>query len=257
MYHYHRLMSRSVELIGGLCLTLLATAGCGGQSGDQETAPEPSTEQGAFGESAISGRVSFQGTPPTPARLRMESDPLCMPDGATSELLVVDDTGGVKNVFVHVTEGTTGTYVAPEEPVTLDQQGCRYIPHVFGVQVGQPLRILNSDPAVHNVNAVAKVNRGFNLIQQPESQPSSRMFEEPEVMVPIRCDVHPWMNSWAGVKPHPFFAVTADDGTFRIERLPPGTYTIEAWHEELGTETQTVTVDGTEAATADFTFTPQ
>jgi hypothetical protein len=186
----------------------------------------------------------------------MDSDPLCKADGATSDALLVGADGGVGNVFVYLKEGVSGTYPPPEDAVMLDQVGCRYIPHVFGVQVGQPLHITNSDPAVHNVNAVARTNRGFNLIQQPDSSSSTRQFEAPEVMVPIRCDVHPWMNAWAGVVAHPFFAVTGEDGTFQIGRLPAGTYTIEAWHEHLRTQTRTITVDGTSDATVTFTFTP-
>jgi plastocyanin len=188
----------------------------------------------------------------------MDSDPLCTPDGvATSELLLVDEQGGLQNVFVYVKEGVDGEYEPPTEPVMLDQVGCRYIPHVFGVQAGQSVHIMNSDPAVHNVNAVAKTNPGFNLIQQPKGPSSTRRFETAEIMVPIRCDVHPWMNSWAGVVAHPFYAVSAEDGSFEIARLPAGTYTIEAWHEQLGTATQTVTVDGTTAATIDFSFKPR
>jgi hypothetical protein len=236
---------------------LTVACGGGGTPSDDSTPSGGAAagEPGAFGETTVAGRITFEGTPPKPQRLRMDSDPLCMPDGAaTSEVLLVDAAGGLQNVFVYVKDGVKGTYAPPSTPVELDQKGCRYIPHVFGVQAGQPVHIKNSDPAVHNVNAVAKVNDGFNLIQKPDIE-STRRFDDPEVMIPLRCDVHPWMNSWAGVVAHPFYAVSAPDGSFEISRLPKGTYTIEAWHEQLGTQTQTVTVDGAAPASVTFTFT--
>jgi plastocyanin len=251
-------MSRRVDAVAVLGVLLGLVIGCGGDStGGGESGSGSAAAPGQLGESTISGRVTFEGTAPPPARLRMDSDPLCMPDGATSELLLVGDSGGVQNVFVYVKEGMQGQYDPPADPVELDQVGCRYIPHVFGVQVGQPVHIMNSDPAVHNVNAVAKTNTGFNLIQQPKGPSATRRFERPEVMVPIRCEVHPWMNSWAGVVAHPFYSVSTADGRFELRRLPAGTYTIEAWHEQLGTTTQTVTVDGTSPATLDFSFKPR
>ncbi len=140
----------------------------------------------------------------------MDSDPKCVAEpGATSELLVVGAGNGVQNVFVYVKDGLgTRTYAVPTTPVTLDQKGCRYLPHVFGVQVGQPFMISNSDSTLHNVNAAPKDNRPFNF-GQPVSVPAvSRTFDKPEVMVPLRCDVHGWMNAYAGVVAHPFFAVT-------------------------------------------------
>jgi plastocyanin len=246
-------VSRTAPAIVAALATITVACGRGASTSDQSSATP-----GALGASTVSGRVTFEGTPPTPQRVRMDSDPLCMPDGApTSELLVVGADGGVRNVFVYVKDGVHGSYAPPTTPVALDQKGCRYAPHVFGVQVGQPVSITNSDPAVHNVNAAARTNDGFNLIQQPKSQSSTRTFGKQEVMIPIRCDVHPWMNAWAGVVAHPFFAVTSDDGRFEIGRLPKGTYTIEAWHEQLGTATQTVTVDGTQPATVSFTLKKQ
>jgi plastocyanin len=235
----------------------LLIAACGGQPSQPDTAAgdaQGSGEPGALGESTVSGRITFEGTAAAPRPVRMDSDPLCMPDGATSELLLVGPDSGLQNVFVYVKDGLgSGTYAPPTTPVELDQKGCRYIPHVFGVQAGQPVHIKNSDPAVHNVNAVAKANDGFNLIQQPNIE-STRTFPRPEIMIPLRCDVHPWMNSWAGVVAHPFFAVSQEDGRFEIPRLPAGTYTLEAWHEQLGTRTQTVTVDGQAPAEVSFTF---
>ena len=239
--------------LGVLITSGLLVASCGGSS---ERAPDAEGPAGPLGESTITGRVVFEGTAPRPQRVRMDSDPLCMPEGtALSELLVVGPDNGIQNVFVYVKEGLPdGTYAPPATPVELDQKGCRYIPHVFGVQAGQPVVITNSDPAVHNVNAVAKANDGFNLIQQPNTQKSTRTFDEAEVMIPIRCDVHPWMNAWAGVVAHPFHAVSGEDGSFEISRLPAGTYTLEAWHEQLGTQTASVTVDGSTGAMAAFTF---
>jgi plastocyanin len=175
----------------------------------------------------------------------MDSDPLCKPDPAapTSEALLVGPGGGLQNVFVYVKDGLGArTYATPTTPVRLDQRGCRYVPHVFGVQVGQTVQIANSDPTLHNVHAVPAANREFNFGQPATVPPAPRVFDKPEVMVPFRCDVHSWMNAYAGVLPHPFFAVTPADGTFEIKGLPPGSYTIEAWHEQLGTQTQSVTV---------------
>jgi hypothetical protein len=172
-----------------------------------------------------------------------------------SELLVVGPGNGLKNVFVYVKDGLGArTYAVPTTPVMLDQKGCRYIPHVFGVQVGQPVQIANSDPTLHNVNSAPQNNRGFNFGQSPSTPAVTRTFDKPEIGVPFRCDVHTWMNAYAGVVAHPFFAVTADDGTFEIKGLPPGTYTIEAWHEQLGTQTQSVTVDGKTAAKVSLAF---
>ena len=215
----------------------------------------PVGAQAAAG-SSVTGTIKFEGTAPRPQRVRMTSDPLCVPDakGATSETLIVAKDGGIQNVFVYVKDGLGGkTFPPPKTPITVDQKGCRYIPHVFGVQAGQPLIIKNSDPAVHNVNATAKVNREFNLIQPKGAKPSTRTFDKPEIMVPFRCDVHPWMASWGGVVSHPFFAVSSENGTFEIKGLPAGTYTIEAWHEQLGTQTQKVTVTA-KGASASFTY---
>lgn len=201
--------------------------------------------------------MTFEGTAPPPRPLRMDSDPLCKPepDGATSEVLMVGSGNGLRNVFVYVKDGLGArTYATPTTPVVLDQKGCRYVPHVFGVQVGQPVHISNSDPALHNVHAVPKTNREFNFAQPPKVPPAPRVFTAPEVLVPFRCDVHGWMNAYVGVVPHPFFAVTNADGSFEIKGLPAGTYTIEAVHERLGTQTQSVTLDGKTPARVSIAF---
>ncbi len=232
-------------------IVVMAISACGG--GDQaadSTAPTAGQAQAptdtADGPGVIVGTITFDGAPPAPRPLPMDADPRCVPEpGATSEVLVVGPGNGLKNVLVYVKSGLGDRrYATPTEPVHLDQQGCRYIPHVFGVQVGQPVLIANSDPTLHNVNANPKDNRPFNFGQVPKTPAVTRVFDKPEIGVPFRCDVHSWMNAYAGVVAHPFFAVTKEDGTFEIKGLPAGTYTIEMWHEQLGTQTQSVTVDG-------------
>jgi plastocyanin len=146
-------------------------------------------------------------------------------------------------------------FPVPTTPVVLDQHGCRYVPHVFGVQAGQPIEILNSDDTLHNVHAVPTNNREFNRGQALKGLTHTHVFTSVEVMVPFKCDVHNWMHAWVGVLDHPFYAVSGPGGSFQIAGLPPGTYTIEAWHETLGTKTQTITIEPKTASEVAFTFT--
>jgi plastocyanin len=208
------------------------------------------------GNSTVTGRIKFEGKAPTPRVIRMDSDQSCMPEGPnTSEVLVVGPDNGLQNVFVYVKDGLGDrTFPTPRTPVVLDQKGCKYSPHVFGAQVGQPVTIVNSDNTLHNVHAVPKANAEFNVGQSKKGQDNTKIFDKPEVMVPFRCDVHGWMNAYVGVVAHPFFAVSKPDGSFEIKGLPAGTYTIEAWHERLGTQTTKVTVDGKAGATAAFSL---
>jgi plastocyanin len=142
----------------------------------------------------------------------------------------------------------------PSTAVVLDQKGCRYVPHVLGVQVGQPVEVLNSDPTLHNVHAVPMSNSEFNTGQPLQGMKRAHTFTAREVMVPFKCDVHPWMHAYIGVLDHPFFAVSGADGSFQLTGLPPGTYTIEAWHETLGARTQTVTIGAKETGNVAFSF---
>jgi hypothetical protein len=164
--------------------------------------------------------------------------------------------GKVANVLVYVKSGLPAgaTYSAPSQPVELDQEGCLYKPRVLGVMAEQPIAIKNSDPVLHNIKAVPKVNRGFNISQPTAGMVSRRSFNRPEQVIPIECNVHSWMHANVAVLPHPFFAVTGENGTFEIKGLPAGTYEIEAWHEKLGTRTMTVTVGEGESKAADFNF---
>jgi len=251
-----------------VCALLLFAVSCGSPSPQGSgkapasspapaAAPAPAEAPAALpGNSTITGRIKFDGKPPTARVIRMDSDSLCMPEGPnTSEVIVVGPDNGLQNVFVYVKDGLGDrTFPAPKTPVVLDQKGCKYSPHVFGAQVGQPVTVLNSGSTLHNVHAVPKANTEFNFGQSKKGMETTRAFDKPEVMVPFRCDVHGWMNAYAGIVAHPFFAVSKPDGSFEIKGLPAGTYTIEAWHERLGTQTTKVTVDGKAGATAAFAF---
>jgi hypothetical protein len=238
------------------------TAACGGGSTSSTTpgSERPAATATADGPGVITGKISYEGEPPPRTPVRMAADPNCTPAEAQSlsETTIVAADGGLQNVFVHVKDGLgNAIYAAPTTPIKLDQVGCRYEPHVFGVFVGQPVEIHNSDPTLHNVHAIPKANDEFNFGQQPKTPAVTRTFDEPEIGVSFRCDVHGWMRSYANVVTHPFFAVTKPDGTFEIKGLPAGTYTIEAWHERLGTQTQQVTItDGAPAVTASMAFKP-
>jgi plastocyanin len=158
-------------------------------------------------------------------------------------------------VFVYVKDGLGNvTFPAPAEAIVLDQKGCQYAPHVIGIQVGQPLQIINSDATLHNIHGLAKANREFNQGQPIQGMKMTHTFSTKEVMIPFKCDVHGWMNAWIGVLDHPYYSVTRPDGTFSLKGLPPGTYTIEAWHEKLGTQTQMVTIGAKESKDVAFTF---
>ena len=238
---------------------MLTAAAC---SGDQKNAAPAGPPAGALKVDAakagsITGRVIFEGAPPQNAAVKMSSDPSCMQanaDGLTFETYMVRN-GGLDNVFVYVKDGLGNYYFdVPTEPVKLDQQGCRYVPHVFGARVGQPIEITNSDDTLHNVHAVANVNREFNFGQHLKGMKNTQVFTVREVMVPLKCDVHGWMISYGGILDHPYYAVTSDGGKFELKNLPAGTYTVEAWHEKMPPQTQTVKIGEKEAKEISFTF---
>jgi plastocyanin len=239
-------------------LALTAMACSGGAPAPAANTPPPNAKRvDEATAGSVAGKVTFEGTVPASAPIKLDSDPACAkqhPDGLTADTFVVDN-GGLENVFVYVKDGLGDYYFeTPTTAVTLDQKGCHYSPHVFGVRAGQPVEIVNSDPTLHNVNAMAKVNQAFNLGQAIQGMKNQKVFATPEVMVHIKCDVHSWMNAYAGVVNHPYFAVTSNGGSFELKGLPPGTYTIEAWHEKLGTQTQSVTIAPKEAKTITFAF---
>lgn len=244
-----------------LVLTLIAcgggdtadTADRTGGASDAAAAPAVDPAEAA----TITGVVSFTGTPPAAEPIDMSAEPTCADKHDSPPVrtrVAVGDGGGLANVFVYVKEGLEQRqWPASDEPPVLDQDGCEYRPHVLGVRTGEQFTIRNSDGLLHNVNAQPQTNRGFN-VGQPTSMETNRSFSQPEIMVPVTCEVHGWMEAYIGVVDHPYFAVTDADGSFRLENLPPGTYTLEAWHEQLGTQTMEVTVAAQQTQQADFTF---
>jgi len=258
-------------------LTMLLPAamwiGCGGspdtgtppapaKAPDSAASPPPAAPPSAAapsGSATILGTVTYQGEVPSLPPVSMSADPACAAkhSGPVSpEVLVVGDEGTLGNVFVKVKSGLPeGRWPAPSEPVIMDQNGCRYTPHVMGIMVGQPFKILNSDGLLHNVHALPQVNKQFNMAMPASRTEAIETFNKSEDVFAIKCDVHPWMKAWVAVTDHPFFDVTDKDGTFRIANVPAGNYEIEAWHEKLGTRTASVTVAEGATGSADFTFT--
>ncbi len=244
--------------IAATALAITTFACSGGAPAPAATTPPPNAKRvDEATAGSVTGKVTFEGTCPASAPIKLDSDPACAqqhPGGLQPDSFVVSN-GGLENVFVYVKDGLGDYYFeTPTTAVTLDQKGCHYAPHVFGVRAGQPVEIVNSDPTLHNVNAMAKVNQSFNLGQAIQGMKSQKVFKTPEVMVHIKCDVHNWMNAYAGVLNHPYFAVTANGGSFELKGIPPGTYTIEAWHEKLGTQTQSVTLAAKESKPITFAF---
>jgi len=247
------------------CAAAALLVACGGGNQNQQNSVPASS--GAAAPAApvvdaataatVTGKVKFEGTAPASQPIKLSADPYCQKanPGLTTETEIVGKDGSVENVFVYVKDGLGNrTFPTPSEPVVMDQKGCHYTPHVFGIQVGQPLQIVNSDDTLHNVHGLPKANKEFNQGQPIQGMKMTHTFSTKEVMVPFKCDVHGWMNAWVGVLDHPYYAVTSADGSFSLKGLPPGTYTIEAWHEKLGTQTQTVTVGDREAKDIAFTF---
>ena len=208
---------------------------------------------------SIEGSVVYSGTAPQQAVLQMAADPFCVTAHAGQEVLseqvVVNDNNTLRWTFVHIRAAGSGSLpVGAAATVELNQIGCMYTPRVVGMQAGSTVRVTNSDQTLHNVNVQPNNNQGFNVAQPIPGMSTERVFANPEVMIPVRCDVHPWMQAYIGVVPHGFFDVSGEDGTFRMDGVPPGEYVLEAWHESLGTQTMNITVSEGQAANADFTF---
>lgn len=259
-----------VWLVLSIALSLVLAAACGGGK------TEPNTNTPNAGDTAaapysgptgtVSGVVSFNGTPPAPKKIDTSADPVCgqkNPNLSTDDTVVTD--GKLANTFVYIKEGTVEggkkiadySWATPTTAVQLDQNGCHYVPHVLGVQVNQKLSITNSDATQHNIHPTPKLNPEWNQTQANGAAPIEKTFARPEVLIPVKCNQHPWMKAYIGVMRTPFYAVSAKDGAFEIKDVPPGKYTVVAWREggANGQEkTMEVTVPANGAAKADFAF---
>jgi len=253
------LMTNSVLFI---LAGIFSFAGCGKKepAEEQPVASSPAAAPGATpidpaSAATISGTVKFEGVAPKPAKIDMSQDANCKGSNTAENLVVAG--GDLANVFVYVKEGLGNrTFALPKDPVVLDQSGCRYHPHVLGVMAGQTVKIANSDPTTHNIHPTPKDNREWNESQAPQAPALEKSFAREEIMLPVKCNQHPWMKMFINVTKSPFYAVTGADGKFEIKGLPPGEYTLAFVHEKLGEQDQKVTLGAKESKTLDLSFKP-
>lgn len=242
-----------IALAGALALAFVA-AGCG--SATSNLPPAPPVDQATA--ATITGKVTFQGTPPAPRPINMSASAACVkanPNPVDAPDVITGANGTLANVVVYVKSGLGRyRYPAPQTPAVLDQKNCMYTPHVLAVRVDQPFSVANSDPTMHNVHVMARHNRQWSSSQPVDSAPLKSTFERPEFAIPVLCNIHPWMRAYVFAFDQPYFAVTGTDGAFTIKDLPPGTYTIEAWHEPHQTLDQTVKLAPKESKTITFAF---
>ncbi len=243
----------------------LVVTGCGGD----KTAAAPAKEAAPVAVATfhvdpgtagtLRGKVTYKGPRPSVKAISMESEADCQKANggkAVSEAdVVLGKDGGVANVFVYVKTGLEGKkFEVPTEPVVLDQKGCLFVPRIVAVQAGQPLAVRNSDPVQHNVHPSPKNNREWNEGMSPGSADIVHKFARQEMMIKVKCNVHPWMRSWLAVMEHPYFAITGLDGTFELKNVPPGDYTVAVWQEKLGELTQPAQLAASGNQQMDFVF---
>ncbi|HEX5236511.1 MAG TPA: hypothetical protein VFW25_14425 [Silvibacterium sp.] len=242
-----------------ICALLLAAAGCKKSAAPGE-APQPQKNYTMIDwahSGTISGTIHFTGKPPKRIPIDMAQDPVCSLAPANLTEQYVSDDGGLENVFVYVKDGLGDkAYAPPSKPVIMDQKGCRFVPHVIGAMTGQPIKFTNSDGTMHNVHMVPTVstNQTIDVSQPPNGAPETRTLSTPELMIPVRCNNHPWMEGFVNVVSNPFYAVSGDSGHFTIKGVPPGTYTIVSDHQELGQKTATVSVSPQKTSVIDITY---
>ena len=244
---------------------LLGVALLGGCGKKETTEEQPAAPSSAAAPAAtpidpgtvatVVGTVKFEGAAPKPAKIDMSQDSNCQGSN-TAENIVVSG-GHLENVFIYVKEGLGNrTFDVPKDAVTLTQSGCKYRPHVIGVMVGQAIKIVNGDPTTHNIHPTPKDNREWNESQAPQAPPLEKTFAREEILLPVKCNQHPWMRMFVSVVKNPFYAVSGPDGKFEIKGLPPGDYTIAFVHEKLGEQDQRVTLAAKDSNTVDVTFKP-
>jgi plastocyanin len=240
----------------------LVLCGCGGgakkaEAPAEKQAPSFATVDPATA-AAITGKVSLKGKKPAMPVIKMDEEAACVrlhKGPVRLEEVVAGADGSLANVFVYIKAGLEGkTFEPVKEPVQVDQRGCTFRPHVLGIRAGQTLMVVNSDPVSHNIHPMPKDNREWNQGQAPQAPNLEREFARTEIMIPVKCNVHSWMKSYIGVVDHPYFAVTGEQGAFELTNLPPGEYTVAAWHEKYGTSEKKVTLAASAAQSVEFTF---
>jgi plastocyanin len=241
-----------------ILLAGIAIAGCGGGDADRPTA-RPVTPIDPATTGAIQVDVGFEGTVPPMRELTLSSFPECTAQHQgpvlAGDMLVRE--GKVENAFVYVKDGLGDRgFEVPTQPVVIDQKGCLYVPHVAGAQVGQPIEFLNSDPMLHNVHGTPRASRAWNVALPRQGAERTITVDRPEVMISVRCDLHPWMQGWLGVLEHPYFGVSGPDGRVTLKNVPAGDYVVAVWHERFGTREATATVTPQGTASASVTFAP-
>jgi plastocyanin len=213
----------------------------------------------AASEGKISGTIKLDGTPPHQKPIDMSKEPSCAAQHTakpvTTENVVVGSNGGLANVVIYISDGLSGAAASQisSQPAQINQKGCQYIPHVLAVDVNQDMKVVNSDQTSHNIHPLPTKNSQWNKSQPPNTPPFDAKFTNEEVAIPVKCNIHPWMHGYIAVVKGPY-AVSNENGSYSIEGVPPGSYTITAWQEEYGTQTQKVTVAAGKPASADFTF---
>jgi hypothetical protein len=217
-----------------------------------------SAAQGPTGNARLIVKVLLSGSPPAPAKIQTAADPYCAKVHQAvpllSQTVQVGTDGALMDSLVFVKDGVTGTYAVPQTPVTLDQKGCVYIPHVIGMRAGQPLQILNSDPTLHNIHPLPEINAGFNIGMPVQGMKQTRVFQKAEPVFHVKCDVHPWMSAYIATFTHPFFGVSNSQGSVELNNLPAGTFQIQAWHEKYGLQTQSVSLAAGETKQITFSY---
>jgi plastocyanin len=254
-----RVVRSCLSRFAGILLCCLAATGLlatGCKSGSLGPAKQYAQVDYAHG-GTVSGIVHFTKTAPSPIQIDMAQDPICAMAGDDMTDSIVVHKGGLANVLVYIESGLGNkTYPITREPVVIDQKGCRFVPHVSAAMAGQQVEFTNSDNTIHNVHMspTAPGNNAFDITQRAHADPVSRYFHSPEVMIPMRCNNHPWMHGYLNILANPFFALTDKDGTFSIRGLPPGTYTLTAVQEQLGKKSATITVGADGKITQSFAF---
>ena len=244
---------KSLLFIAGAGVLAVAMMSCGKKEHTTAEAPAAGAPAASAGKpvdtataGSVTGTVKLDGTAPKMKIINMAAEPNCAKVHTTPAMtqdVVVGDGNSLQNVIVYLKgDFSAYSFPAPTAAATIDQKGCQYDPHVLALQTGQPLSVVNSDQTTHNIHPVPKNNREWNESQPPGSAPIMQSFARAEVAVPVKCNVHPWMKSYIGVLDNPYFQVTGKDGSFSIKNVPPGTYTLVAWHELYGPTEQMVTV---------------